>query len=63
MSINNEGNIGSKINFSIDNLNTMNNSETWYKELFIDNVKVVFKTNTETNINVLPLEYININSQ
>lgn len=41
----------------------MNNSETWYKDLFIDNIKVAFKIDTGANINVLPLKCININSQ
>lgn len=39
----------------------MNNGETWYKELTINNIKVAFKIDTSTNINVLPIQCINKN--
>lgn len=67
----NETESDSEIHFSIDNLKTdkidniktMNNNETWYKDLLIDKVKVTFKIDTGANINVLPLDYINKNNQ
>jgi len=40
-----------EIHFSIDNINTVNKSETWYKDLFIDKVRLAFKIDTGANIN------------
>lgn len=43
----------------------MSNNEIWYKDLLIDKVKVTFKINTGTNINILlnTLYYIDKNNQ
>lgn len=67
MFTNNEVGSNSKVHFFIDNLRmiinvkAINGGETWYKELTINNIKVAFKIDTDTNINVLPIKFINKN--
>lgn len=63
----------SEENFSIDDLKieevdnqktvSNNGTETWYKDLTVDSVKVKFKIDTGANVNVLPLYYIDKNKQ
>lgn len=67
MFTNNEVDTNSKVHFSIDNLKMINNvkamndDETQYKKLTINNIKEAFKIDTGTNINVLPIQFINKN--
>lgn len=68
---NNEQETIREVHFSIDNLKTdvvdnqksVSNNETLYKDLTIDNVKITFKIDTGSNVNVLPLCYIDKNKQ